>query len=153
LQNIYLDTTFGYNSERYYLKSIKSKGAEYLAKPFSFTQAGEIKNVEIILASDVGSLSGQIISAQTNAPLPNAALLMIPADEKMWKLESWRRRIWANSQGEFSVWVVPTNYLIFIFRAEDKPFKIDEKWLKEHQATAQKVSIVPKQAQKIQLKY
>ena len=153
LQDIYLDTTFGYDRDSYYLKSIKSKGEEFLGKPFSITKTVEIKNVEVILSSDGGKLSGQVISIQNNAPLPNAALLLIPADEKMWKVLSWRRRVWANKLGEFNVSLVPTDYLIFIFRPEDKPFKIDEKWIKEHQANAQKVSIQPKQTQTIQLKF
>ena len=151
---VWLDfSTFGNAETNNYLKSVKYQGKEFLAKPLTVAPESTLENIEIIIGTDTGTLSGKALSAGSKTILPSTALLFIPADENLWNLASWRRRVWTNSAGEFSVSLVPTKYFVFAFSSEDAKITIYADWIKKHQNQAQQIVIAPDQKLKTDISF
>lgn len=146
-----VDGGYGSNSD-FYVKSIKINNVETLNQPFQIPEAAEVKNVQILLATDLGKLSGKIKTTDPNKSVAGKRVLLIPADENKWTLTNARRFAVSDENGNFEITAPPGEYFVIQMRETDNFSAIKTDWLRERTKEAEKVTLEPEKTETITLK-
>lgn len=107
---------------KYYVKSITWNGKDLLREPLNVGELSETKDVRIILSDDIGSLAGQLISAESKKPLIRTSFLLASVDE----VRRTRRDAlvfgYTDGLGAFKLSGAPGDYILCVPTAsEDRP--------------------------------
>lgn len=129
--------------QKYYVKSAMLDGRDLLAAPFELKEGDNLRNIQITLGKDVGTLTGRVIDGEKE-PVKNARITLVPTDAVKAKNATFYKSVTADSKGEFTVKVAAREYAIILDPARmaqtKKPDDFD-KWLIESIKAAQKVTI------------
>ncbi|MEP6903782.1 MAG: carboxypeptidase-like regulatory domain-containing protein, partial [Actinomycetota bacterium] len=126
----------------YYIKSATLNGTDLLGNLFEVKEGEVLRNVQIILSKDVGTLKGTVLNDEKE-PVKGLELSIIPTDAAKRKNASYLRSATSNENGEFEVKDAPGEYAI-IFYPESLTGKNREeilKWLDDAIKEAQTVKI------------
>ncbi len=136
--------------EKYYVKSMTAGGADLMRDPLVVGDGAVIRDVRILVSQDGATLAGRILT-QDNTPVTGARLVLIPADQTKWRARRSYLFGASASNGEYSISGAPGEYLIIFMRAGDQPLAINENWIRERAADAQRVMLQPKQRKALNL--
>jgi hypothetical protein len=125
----------------YYPKAITFGGKDFLTVPFEIKEGETIEPVQIVLATDGGTLKGKIKENGADKPAASRRILLIPTDQTKWQARSWRLSATSNDKGEFSIEGAPVEYFIIFLTGKDKNPAMDDAWIRERTASAEKVTI------------
>jgi hypothetical protein len=136
--------------EKYYVKSMTAGGADLMRDPLAVGDGAVIRDVRILVASDGATLAGRILT-QDSTPVTGARLVLIPADQTKWRARRSYLFGASAANGEYSISGAPGEYLIIFMRAADQQTAINENWIRERAADAQRVMLQPKQRKTLNL--
>ncbi len=116
----------------YYVKSATADGVDLLSKPFAFKEGEVLRNVRIVLAKDVGTLKGVVLS-DAKEPLKGLNILIVPTDAAKRKMIGYLREATTNEKGEFETKAAPGEYAVVFFdqSALAKSREELQKWIDE----------------------
>jgi protocatechuate 3,4-dioxygenase beta subunit len=106
-----------------YLRSAVVNGRDALDTPFDFGLAGEaFRDVEVVVATDAASVSGQVVDARQN-PVEQYIVRLFSTDPAQWFPRSQRLKIArAASSGRFRIaGVPPGDYWMVVVEKSDDP--------------------------------
>lgn len=126
--------------EIYYVKSIKSGAKDMLTAPFDLGEGGAINNVTIILAADGGRIKG-VVKEKDNRPAVSRRILLVPAEASRRLTQSQFLSATTNNKGEFETEGAPLEYFVIFLTGKSKFTALDENWIRERSANADKVTI------------
>jgi len=138
---LFLNVVF-YQGEGY-AKSIMVNGTDVLREPLKLTEAQEIKDARIVVATDMAQLKGRVLEATGGQPRADVMVALIPNIPQRWRAQAGRLNARTNKTGEFNVRGAPGEYLVFLWPLGQTPEKIEEAYIKAHAATAQRVTLQP----------
>lgn len=122
---------------RLYVKSITAAGVDLMREPPVIGDGTTIRDVRIVLSSDVAMLTGRVLSSD-GAPLRGATVLLLPADQGRQRLSRGRLIGVTGPDGRFMIGAAPGEYVAVIWRAQPPS---DEEALKALAARAPRVSL------------
>lgn len=128
--------------ENYYVKSAKAGGIDLLSGKLEIKEGDAIRNVQIILSKNVGTLKGKLVD-EKNEPLKNAQFTLVPTDAMRRVTSTYFRTVKTDANGEFETKLAPMEYAVVFVEAESLPEKaaeIDE-WYEKAVKDAQKVAV------------
>lgn len=128
--------------EDFYVKSATAGGVDLLAGAFEVKEGEILRNVQIVLSKDVGTLEGTV-SDEKKEPVAFASFVLVPVEVARRRNSSFYRYTKSDKNGEFETKLAPGEYAIVIFDERNALKNQDEffKWLDEAIKTAQKVKI------------
>lgn len=100
---------------RFYVKSITANGVDMMREPLMIGDGIEIRDVRIVLSSDVAMLRGRVLSAD-GTYLSGATVLLTPADQNRQRLSRGRLVGVTDSNGRFMIGGAPGEYRALIWR-------------------------------------
>jgi protocatechuate 3,4-dioxygenase beta subunit len=132
----------------FYIQKALYGGTDVLTRPLHFT--GEKSSaLEIVLASDVGSLSGSVTSPLGVAP--GAQVVLVPNGMRH-RVELFRTAL-TNQEGHFTISnVVPGHYRVFAWEVIEENSWFDPAVLGRSESLARSIHIAESSAQTIELR-
>lgn len=127
--------------QTYYTKSIMMGGATYTRAPLAVQESSEIKDVSIIISSEVSTLTGHVLSSPNGAALGNAHVVLFPVDPALWNTSGLFLNGDADASGLFSVSGAPGEYLVIALRPGEASRLSEEEFFKSRAATAARVTL------------
>jgi len=139
--------------EDFYVKSAAVNGIDLLASTFEVKEGEFLRNVQVVLSTDVGILKGTV-SDDAKEPVKGASFTLVPVDAARRKNSGFYRNIRSDKEGKFETKLAPGEYAIVIFdeRAAAKNQGEFLKWLDTAIKDAQKVKIEAGQAETVTIK-
>ncbi|HEY0006093.1 MAG TPA: carboxypeptidase-like regulatory domain-containing protein [Pyrinomonadaceae bacterium] len=149
---MYLNVYFGPEA-RSYAKSITYNGTDLMREPLIVQEDAEIGEVRILISSDVATLSGHVLSSESDKPLSGAYVLLVPADPKQWQRRSNTRYSQpTDSEGSFTVNAGPGEYLVLLVRAGDFVRAFNEEFIRARSTTATRITLRPDEQKSLELR-
>ncbi|MBV9959872.1 MAG: carboxypeptidase regulatory-like domain-containing protein [Acidobacteria bacterium] len=138
------------SGSQYYVKAITAGGTDLLRDPLSVGDGATINNVRVVVSPDAATLSGRV---QTGAgePQAHAAVMLIPTDRTRWRARTSFLSADSESNGSYSVSGAPGEYLVFVLNQTRQSQPLNEAWIGEHAANAQRVMLLPKERKTLNL--
>jgi hypothetical protein len=112
----------------YFVKSVTVNGIDLLADPVTVKEGEVLRNVQIVLSADLGTLKGTVLNDE-KVPVKRAGFLLVPTDAAKRKNPSFYRDATAGENGEFEVRGAPGEYAV-IFTEESLLAKSREEMIK-----------------------
>ncbi len=130
-----------YSNQNFYLKSIMFGGKDLMNSPIEIKEGEQIKGVQIILASDMGTVRGEVAGYRENE---QAAVIMVKTGMNFEQSRfggSFFGQIMPT--GKFEVKAAPGEYSIFVFTRKNAPKTEAEtkEWFQSLINNAPKVSV------------
>lgn len=131
-----------WNAE-YFAKSITWNSRDLLRQPLKVPEGGELKDIRIILSSDMGRLTGHMISEENRKPLSSMPFMLIPADETRWTRMDSFLFLYTDKQGAFKATGPPGEYILLLMQPlrENQLAPLD--YVRAHAATGTRVTLKP----------
>ncbi|HEX8250454.1 MAG TPA: hypothetical protein VF599_19925 [Pyrinomonadaceae bacterium] len=128
--------------QNYYVKSAKADGVDLLGGKIELKEGDNIRNVQIILSKNVGTLKGKIVN-ENNEPLKNTQFTLVPVDPLRRANASFFRLVKTDASGEFETKLPPMEFAVVFVEAKNFPEKESEieQWYDKAVKDAQKVTI------------
>lgn len=134
----------------FYVKSIRYGSSDLLDSPLEIKEGESIENVEVILSTDVGTLSGKVNNMETG----RAFVILIPTGKQGLVALGNSQQVIVSETGDFTAKVTPGDYYVFVGTDKNRPdFSKFQEWLEEIRANSQTVSIRPNETSNITLSY
>jgi protocatechuate 3,4-dioxygenase beta subunit len=95
--------------QRLYVKSITANGVDIRAEPLQIGNGAEVRDVRIVLSSDVATLTGRVLSTE-GTPIMGATVLLVPADGNGGRISRGRLISVTTSDGRFIIAAAPGEY-------------------------------------------
>ncbi len=141
---IYLSADVGIRydeAKKYYVKSITLNGHDLMQKPLTISAGQAIKNVRIVVASDLARTMIQLIDPQ-GKPVPGKPVVIVPVDQSRWAFSNDKTRCVTDIKGTLPFAGAPGEYLVFVAGADDSwPPSLDA--IRTRAATAQRINLHP----------
>ncbi len=126
----------------YYVKSATFGGTDLLNNPIEVKEGDVLRNVQIVISKDVGTLKGIVLN-DDKEPVKELRFLIVPTDAAKRKNSSYYRFATTNENGEFEIKAAPDEYAIVISDQSRTGKSREEiiKWLDKAVKDAQTVKI------------
>ncbi|HEX8736881.1 MAG TPA: carboxypeptidase-like regulatory domain-containing protein [Pyrinomonadaceae bacterium] len=130
------------DDENYYVKSARADGVDLLTGKFEVKDGDNIRNVQIVLSKNVGTLKGKVVN-EKNEPLKSTDFILAPVDPARRLSTTFFRSVKTDADGEFEIKLAPAEYAAVFFEPASLPKKIEEidEWWSQAVKDAQKVTI------------
>jgi hypothetical protein len=129
--------------ENYYIKSMTANGRDMLREPFKLNESDEVRGVEIVLASDLATLSVRVLDKPGGKPRGSVFVTLVPNIAQRWRAQSSRIYLRTDGSGQLKVSIPPGDYLAFVLPPDKAPEVFNESYVKTHAASAQRVTLHP----------
>jgi 5-hydroxyisourate hydrolase-like protein (transthyretin family) len=142
---------FAVNDDNFYVKSARAGDTDLLASPVDLKESESLKNVQVILASDAGTLLGKVSGAQ-DQPQAARRILIVSTDANKRRARNLHVYSATDEKGEFTRKLAPGEYFVILFEPQTGGGDAFYKWLDEAVKDAAKVTIEANKTQKVSLK-
>jgi len=123
----------------YYVKSITWADRDLMRQTVKVESGRDVQGVRVVLSTQVGSLTGRIVSAQSKKVLARIAFLLAPVDTTKWSFRQGFISAYTDISGGFTVKGAPGEYLLFVISNLQAMRTIDD--LKKMVPEAQRVTL------------
>src|ERR1051325_4375974 len=97
-----------------YVKSITANGVDIRTQPLMISDGTEIRDVVVLLSSDVATLTGRVL-ANDGTPLRGATVLLAPADRNGGRMSRGRLISVTDGGGRFIITAAPGEYAAVVW--------------------------------------
>jgi len=105
----------------FYVKAIVANDLDLMRAPLKLEDGADIKNVRIVISSAIAVLTGHVLSANGNIPLPRTAVFLVPVDPEKQNFSGGRFSGLTHTDGSFTIGAAPGDYLVVTFKAPELP--------------------------------
>lgn len=140
-----------YQNNYYYIKSITANGRDLLREPLKLGESDEIKGVQIVMSTNVATLTGRVLDNVGGKPRTGVAVTLVPNAPQRWRAQSGRLYALTDGAGEFKLSGPPGEYLVFAWPPDKAPGIFNESYIRTHAAGAERVIIQPGVRQTLEL--
>jgi hypothetical protein len=140
------------SDQSFYVKGAKLRETDVLLDPIELNEGQVLEGLQIVLATDVGTLKGKVLDDKKE-PVERAEFFLVPTDAAKRRNLAFYRRGYSRDKGEFEIKLGPGEYAV-IFKGQLGNKKGEEyyKALDEAIQAAEKIKIESGETQKISLK-
>lgn len=100
----------------FYVKAIEANGVDLLRERLRIEEGAEIKNVRIVISTDVAVLTGHVFASEGKTPLSRVAVILVPADPERRRLPTAQFTNLTNPDGSFLIGAAPGDYIVVAWR-------------------------------------
>jgi hypothetical protein len=100
------------NTGLHYVRSITVNGVDLVRENLNLTEGAEIKNVIIVVSSELGELTGRVLSAKDNKPMPGLRIYTREVGNNTSRLVGGRQGGKTDVDGTFLLRPPPGEYVI-----------------------------------------
>jgi hypothetical protein len=136
---------------KYYTKSVTANGVDLLREPLLVKEGGEVKDVRILIAPDVATLTGRVLVAEGGAPLRGASLLLVPAEPDKQRNRRARLYGFTNVEGGFTITGAPGEYIALVLRPGSEPYSLSDETIRARAEGAPRVTLQPNERKNMDL--
>jgi hypothetical protein len=136
---------------KFYVKTMTAGGTDLTREPLNVQESAEIRGVQVVLSSDVATLSGHVLSSAGGEGVGGANVLLVPADASQWNRAGARFAQVTETDGSFTVACPPGDYLVMLILPGEAVRALGEEFVRARAATAQRVSLQPNEQKSIEL--
>lgn len=137
-------------ADQYYVKEMTAGGEDLTRNPLVINESENVTDIRVVLSADGATLSGHILTGD-NTPASRVRFALIPTDQTKWRAFLSHRFATSESDGSYSVSGAPGEYFLIFLRAGDQPVAINEAWIRERVANAQRVMLQPREHKTLNL--
>jgi hypothetical protein len=105
--------------DKFYVKSIEANGLDLLRTNLTITEGQEIKDVRIVISSDVGVVMGRVLAG--DKPLAGVNVMLRRVTNDKMSLPGGKLTGVTDDRGNFMLSAAPGNYVVLAWRASDGP--------------------------------
>ncbi len=105
----------------YFVKSITWTDRDLLRQPLKVSEGSEVKNVQIVLSRDVGTITAHLVSAEDKKRLGGQWFILVPSDELKWARTDSFIFGYTDKQGAFTATGAPGEYILVMQRRNVQP--------------------------------
>ena len=116
----------------FYVRAIDANGLDLTRSPLKLEDGADIKNVRVVISSAVGILTGRVLSANGNTPLPRTTVILVPVEAEKQKFSGARFAGVTYGDGSFTIGAAPGDYIVMAFKAPEQP-QFDQETLSRSQ--------------------
>ena len=146
-------TAFAGGSSKYFVKSISLNGRDVKEQPVEIKEGEDVKGVQIVLSTDVGTVKGKISGYKNDGPV---YVVLIPAGRSIaTAMRSIGGQGVPKPGGEFEITSAPGEYFVFIGTNANRPKSESglEEWFEKVVKPSPKVTVKPGETTNIDLNY
>lgn len=144
-------SSFGAQGD-FYVKSIKSGSTDLESAPLQLKEGEEIKNIQIVLATDMGTLKGKV-ETNNREDIKGWRAVIVSVDKPNARNLMWGADV--NAEGEFQLKAAPGDYYLVLQPKsvlKENSKLSDEEWLQKFIKDAEKVKIKANETQTVTIK-
>ncbi len=127
-----------------YMKQVTCSGKDYTDQPIEVASSSVLDRCQIVLASDTGSITGQVTDGSNASP--GMVVVLVPSSRQQRQVARYTVTANSDNYGNFSLsGVVPGDYLIFATEPRDDQAYFALDYPDQHARNATSINITPKQ--------
>ena len=107
--------------DRFYVKSIEANGRDLLRTNLTIADGSETGDVRVVVSSNVGVITGRILSTSDNKPLAGVNVILKRVSNDNLRLFGGNLAIVTDKSGQFSLSAAPGVYLVLAWRLDGGP--------------------------------
>jgi len=129
-----------FNNQTYYFKSVTLGGKDLLNSPFEIKEGEEIKGVQIVLSTNMGTVKGKVAGYDGKE---EAFVVLIEANAVFGQVQTRTFSARLSPTGEFEVKAAPGEYSIIFATAKNRPQNEAEakEWFQKLMREGQKITV------------
>ena len=138
--------------EKFYVKSIEANGLDLLRTNLTLGEGDEIKDVRIVISSNVGVLTGRVLSLAGDKPIPGVLVMLRRVNNDKLRLFGGKLSGETDERGTFSLSAAPGVYVVIVWRPSDGPSAFGEAMNKALQDPTARVNLAPADRKQLDLR-
>lgn len=111
-------TAAAYPEDKFYLKSMEANGLDLLRDNLTLADGEEIKNLRIVISSNVGVITGRVLN-QSGGPVAGAEVMLRRAVDDKLRLFGGKITDVTDARGIFTLSAAPGSYFVIAWRPAD----------------------------------
>ncbi len=145
--------SFRINNPEYYVKSAMAGTVDLIKGPIDLKDNDEIRNVQIVVSNETGTLTGTILDADKQ-PMANLQISLVPTDNARLGNPDYYKQVMTDENGEFEIKLPPFEYAMLSLPANLKSKGREDRlrWLTDAIKNAQKFKVDSGKATKVTIK-
>lgn len=113
-------SAFAFPHEKFYVKSIEANGLDLVRNNMTLTERDEIKDVRIVISSNVGVITGRVLSQTGDKPVAGVDVMLRRTGDNV-RVLGGRLAALTDARGVFTLSAAPGNYIVIAWRSSDGP--------------------------------
>jgi hypothetical protein len=118
-------SAMAFPQERFYVKSVEANGLDLLRNNLPVAESAEIKDVRIVISTNVAVLTGRVFSWTGDKPVAGAHVMLRRKGNDKPRLLGGKLSAITDEQGVFTLSAAPGDYLVVAWRSADGPQVLD----------------------------
>jgi len=118
-------SAFAFPQDGFYVKSIEANGVDLLRNNLTVAENAEIKDVRIVVSTNVGVITGRVLTATGDKPVAGAHVTLRRTGDDKLRLFGGKLSAITDERGVFTLSAAPGNYLVIAWRSADGPQSFD----------------------------
>jgi len=114
-------SAFTVPQDKFYVKSIEANGVDLLRNNLAVAEGAEIKDVRVVISSNVAVITGRVLAAMGDKPVAGANVMLRRRGEDKLRSLGGKLAGITDEQGVFTLSAAPGSYLVIAWRAADGP--------------------------------
>ena len=143
-------TAFTSPQDRFYVKSIEANGLDVLRNKITLAEREEIKDVRIVISSNVGVITGRVLTG--GKPIAGANVMLRRTGDDKLRLAGGNLSTVTNDRGVFTLSAAPGNYLVVAWRAADGPSAYEAAMSKAEREQGTGLTLSPSERKEIDIR-
>ena len=137
--------------EKYYVKSIEANGVDLLRNKLSVSERDEVKDVRIVISSNVGVVTGRVLT-ETGPSIGGINVMLRRTGDDKLRSSGGNLATLTDHRGVFSLSAAPGNYLVVAWRKEDGPTAYETEMNKAMRAQGPGLTLSPSERKEIDIR-
>jgi hypothetical protein len=114
-------SAFVYPQDQFYVKSMEANGTDLLRSNLTIAEGEEIRDMRVVISSNVGVVTGRVVSQNGNKPIPGINVLLRRIGDDKLRLYGGKLTAITDAAGGFRISGAPGVYLVVAWRAQGGP--------------------------------
>ena len=114
-------SAFVFPQDGFYVKSIEANGVDLLRNNLTIAENAEIKDVRIVISTNVGVITGRVLTATGDKPVAGAHVTLRRAGDDKLRLFGGKLSAITDERGVYTLSAAPGDYVVIAWRSADGP--------------------------------
>jgi len=114
-------SAFVFPQDGFYVKSIEANGVDLLRNNLTIAENAEIKDVRIVISTNVGVITGRVLTATGDKPVAGAHVTLRRAGDDKLRLFGGKLSAITDERGVYTLSAAPGEYVVIAWRSADGP--------------------------------
>lgn len=118
-------SAIAYPQNKFYVKSMEANGVDLLRNKITLAENDDIKDVRIVISSNIGVITGRVLTQTGDKPVAGAQVMLRRTGDDKLRLLGGELATRTDARGVFTLSAAPGNYLVVAWRSADGPTALE----------------------------